>query len=182
MTTHTRPRRWVVGAAVATTLVATAGCGDERPDVDDTGAIGPDEVVDESIKVLQVQLEYPLDGVYDAGEDARLFLGIANDGTTEDDLLDVRGPNFTDAALTVDGEPAVIRVQPEDNVYVGAEGAPSITLVGLERSLRSSQSIPVTLVFEDAGEITVDAPVAATGQNPVPPYDFPDPAEDPTTG
>jgi periplasmic copper chaperone A len=180
MTTYTRPRRWVVGAAVATALAATAGCGDERPDVDDTGAIGPDEIVDESIKVLQVQLEYPLDGIYDEGEDARLFLGIANDGTQEDDLLDVRGPDFTDAAITEAGEPAVIRVPANDNVYVGAEGAPSILLEDLQTSLRSSESIPVTFVFEEAGEVTVEAVVAAEGQTASAPFDFPDPAEDPT--
>ena len=180
MTTHIRPRRRWVLAAAAVTAFATAGCGDEVPDVDDSGAIGPDEVVDESIKVLQVQLEYPVDGVYDEGEDARLFVGIANDGTQEDDLLDVRGPDFTDAAFTDGGEPAVIRVPANDNVYVGAEGAPSIVLEDLQTSLRSSQSIPVTFVFEEAGEVTVDAVVAAEGSTPSAPFDFPDPAEDPT--
>ena len=174
------PRRWLAAAAVATAL-ATAGCGDETPDVDDSGAVGPDERVSDTVKVLQVQLEYPLDGVYDEGEDARLFLGIANDGPQEDDLLDVRGPDFTDAALTVDGEPSAIPVPAEDNVYVGAEGAPSVVLEGLDRTLRSSQSIPVTFVFEEAGEVTVDAMVAAEGQDPVPPFDFPDPAQDPTS-
>jgi copper(I)-binding protein len=179
MPTQVLPRRWLAAAGVVTALVA-AGCGDETPDVDDSGAVGPDERVSEDIKVLQVQLEYPLDGVYEQGEDARLFLGIANDGTTEDDLLDVRGPDFTDATLTVDGEPGVIRVPPEDNVYVGAEGAPTIVLEDLQTKLRSSQSIPVTFVFEDAGEVSLDAVVAAEGQNPTSPFDFPDPAEDPT--
>jgi hypothetical protein len=180
MTTHARLPRWVISAVAATTLAAVAGCGDETPDVDDTGAIGPDERVDESISVLQVQLEYPGDGVYGEGEDAPLYLGIANDGPQEDDLLDVRGPDFTDASLTVAGEPAPIRVPADDNVYVGAEGAPMIVLEGLRTSLRSSQSIPVTLVFEDAGEVTVEAVVAAEGGSPSAPFDFPDPAEDPT--
>jgi hypothetical protein len=179
MTTHTRPRGWVVGAALAT-ILAVAGCGDERPDVDDTGAIGPDEIVDDSITVLQVQLAYPADGVYEEGEDARLFLGIANDGTREDDLLDVRGPDFTDAAFTVEGDSTVIRVPADDNVYVGAEGAPSIVLEDLQTSLRSSESIPVTFVFEEAGEVTVEAVVAAEGSTPSAPFDFPDPAGDPT--
>lgn len=179
MSTHVLPRRWLAAAALAAALAA-AGCGDETPDVDDSGAVGPDEPVSESIEVLQVQLEYPLDDVYEEGEDARLFLGIANPGTEEDDLIDVRGPDFTDAALTVDGEAAVIRVLPEDNVFIGPEGAPSIVLEDLQTTLRSSQSIPVTFVFEEAGEVTVDAVVAVQGQDPTPPVDAPDPTEDPT--
>ncbi|WP_166509663.1 copper chaperone PCu(A)C [Blastococcus sp. TF02-8] len=137
-------------------------------------------MITEDLSILQVQLEYPLDGVYEEGEDANLFLGIANTGNTDDDLLDVRGPDFANAQLLVDGEPGAIRVQQNDNVYVGAEGAPRITLIDLKRSLRSSQSIPVILVFEDAGEMIVNAPVASEGRNPKPTYDFPNPAEDPT--
>lgn len=144
------------------------------------GAVGPDRMVTGDLSVLQVQIEYPLDGAYEKGEDAGLFLGIANTGNSQDELLDVRGPDFADARILVDGEPGPIPVRQDDNVYVGAEGAPTITLVDLERPLRSSQSIPVTLVFQDAGEVTVDVPVAAEGQDPGPTYDFPDPAEDPT--
>ena len=143
------------------------------------GAVGPDEAVTGDLSVLQVQLEYPLDGVHDEGEDARLFLGIANSGTTDDALVDVTGPDFADA-VDGDGGEFGIPVAADDNVYVGAEGAPAITLTDLERSLRSSQSIPVTFVFEQAGEVTIEAVVAAEGQDPTPTSDFPDPAEDPT--
>ncbi|GAB3196837.1 hypothetical protein GCM10027261_20640 [Geodermatophilus arenarius] len=143
------------------------------------GAIGPDEAVTGDLSVLQVQLEYPLDGLYEEGEDARLFLGIANSGAEDDTLVAVEGP-FA-GAVDGDGGAFAIAVPADDNVYVGAEGAPSVTLVGLERSLRSSQSIPVALEFARAGEVTVDAMVAAERQHPEPPYDFPDPAEDPST-
>ncbi|RBY90202.1 hypothetical protein DQ244_12085 [Blastococcus sp. TBT05-19] len=176
----TRTSSWRLPAVAVATVLGITGCADETPDTDARGAVGPDEAVTEELKVLQVQLAYPLDGVYDIGEDAPLYLGIANTGGQEDDLLDVRGPDFVDAALTVDGEPAPIRVPENDNVYVGAEGAPSIVLEDLQTSLRSSQSIPVTLVFEEAGEVTVDAMVAAAGQEPTEPFDFEDPAEDPT--
>jgi copper(I)-binding protein len=40
--------------------------------------------------------------------------------------------------------------------------------------------MPVTLHFEDAGSVAVEAVVAAEGQTPAPTYDFPDPADDPT--
>jgi periplasmic copper chaperone A len=172
------PVRAQLSAVASAAALTVVGCGAETPDVDDSGAVGPDEAVTEDVTVLQVQLAYPLDGVYEVGEDAPLYLGISNTGSREDDLLDVRGPDFTDAAITVDGEPGVIRVPEDDNVYVGAEGAPSIVLEGLQTSLRSSRSVRVTFVFEEAGEVTVDAVVSAEGQDPVPPFDFPDPDGD----
>lgn len=178
------PRSSLAFVTLATSL-ALAGCSQDNPVADERtevsgGAVGPDRKVTDDLSVLQVQIEYPFDGAYEKGEDASLFLGIANTGDTDDDLLDVRGPDFADAQILVEGKPGAIEVRQDDNVYIGAEGAPTITLMNLERSLRSSQSIPVTLVFQDAGEVTVDAPVAAEGQNPEPTYDFPDPAEDPT--
>ncbi|MGY1822914.1 copper chaperone PCu(A)C [Geodermatophilus sp. SYSU D00079] len=176
------PTRWWLTVAAVATALTVAGCGDVTRDLDGTGAVGPDEVVSGAVTVLQVQLEYPLDGVYEVGEDARLYLGIANDGTEDDALLDVRGPDFADAVLTVDAEGVeAVPVPADDTVYVGAEGAPSVLLRELRTPLRSSQSVAVTLVFEDAGEVTVDAVVAAEGQTPTPPFDFPDPAEDPTS-
>ena len=38
----------------------------------------------------------------------------------------------------------------------------------------------MTFTFARAGEATVEAMVAAEGQDPVPTYDFPDPAEGPS--
>ena len=60
-----RPLRRCLTAAAFTSVLAAAGCGDELPDVDGRGAVGPDAAVDEDLKVLQVQLEYPLDGIYE---------------------------------------------------------------------------------------------------------------------
>jgi copper(I)-binding protein len=170
--------------------VLLTGCGAEDPTMTPQaevpgGAVGPDAPVSDEVTLLQVQLEFPLDGLYEEGEDARLFLGIANTGTETDTLIDVSGPDFAGA---VSGRPGTtgasagvdIEVPAQDNVYVGAEGEPFLTLLDLERPLRSSQSIPVTFTFERAGEVTIDAMVAAAGQDPVPTYDFPDPAEDPT--
>lgn len=174
--------RALVAAVGAAALLA--GCGQEDPSQTSRaevpgGAVGPDAPVDEDVKVLAVQLEYPLDGAYEQGEDAPLYLGISNTGSRPDTLIDVSGPDFADAAASGSSE-VTIEVPADDNVYVGAEGQPSLTLLDLERSLRSSQSIAVTFTFERAGEVTLDVPVAAEGQNAVPTYDFPDPAEDPT--
>jgi hypothetical protein len=180
-----RPPAAVVVCTAA--VVALAGCGSDAPTQTPQaevagGAIGPDEAVSADVKVLAVQLEYPLDGVYEVGEDASLHLGISNTGSEPDLLVDVSGPDFADvrSAGAGDGDALAIEVAAEDNVYVGAEEEPALTLLSLGRELRSSQSIPVTLTFQRAGEVTVDAMVAAEGQDPLPTFDFPDPDEDPT--
>ncbi|GAB3347533.1 copper chaperone PCu(A)C [Modestobacter lapidis] len=183
-------RRWLLPTACCSALLL-AGCSSDAPIETPQaevpgGAIGPDAPVSEDVKLLQVQLEYPLDGAYEVGEDASLFLGIANTGREADTLIDVSGPDFAGAESSPPGGAAAatdgvsIEVAAEDNVYVGAEGAPSLTLLGLERELLSSESIPVTFTFERAGEVTIDAMVAAEGQTPVPTFDFPNPDEDPT--
>lgn len=46
----------MAAAAVLGGLLGLTGCGDERPDVDVSGAAGPDAPVDQDVKVLQVQL------------------------------------------------------------------------------------------------------------------------------
>lgn len=178
------PRPLRLATLALATVLPLAACTSDQPLAEPGaevpgGAVGPDEPVDEDVTVLQVQLEYPLDGRYEAGEDARLFFAIANTGSEPDTLVEVTGPDFAEAT-TADGGAVAIEVPGNDNVYVGAEGEPAVVLVDLSRSLRSSQSIPVTLVFDEAGSVTVDAPVAAEGQNPTPTFDFPDPAEDPS--
>ncbi|MGY1856939.1 copper chaperone PCu(A)C [Modestobacter sp. SYSU DS0290] len=191
--TNRAPRgRALTAAAAAVALLGAAGCGNDDDAPRETsslevtgGAVGPDEDASENITLLQVQLEYPLDGVYEEGEDATLFLGIANDGTEADTLVDVSGPDFADARITgpdgsAGGDDISLQVDANDNVYVGAEGMPAITLVDLQTQLRSSQSIPVTFTFERAGEVTIEAMVSAEDQDPLPTYDFPDPDEDPS--
>lgn len=165
-----------LAAAALAAVLPLAACGQESPSGEVSGgAVGPDEQVSADVEVLQVHLAYPADGLYEEGEDATLLVAISNDGTTTDELVDVTGSAFADAELVTDQAEGSIPVPENDNVYVGAEGPPSIVLEELARSLRSSQSIDVTFVFEEAGEVTVEAMVAAEGQEP-----FTDPAEDVT--
>jgi hypothetical protein len=41
-------------AAIGVAAVLLVACGSEAPDVDDSGAIGPDAAVSQDVKVLQV--------------------------------------------------------------------------------------------------------------------------------
>ena len=167
-------------AALAAVTLTACGAGDPKPGPEVAGGnAGVDEQVVSDIKVLDVEVEYPLDGRYEPGDDARLYLAVSNTGAEPDALVAVTGPDFAESRAGGTGLP--IPVPKQDTVYIGAEGEPTLTLTDLERALRSSQSIPVTLRFEEAGPVTVEAVVAAEGQAPTPTYDFPDPAEDPST-
>ena len=190
-TIRTTRTRWPVLAVAGCALLAVGACGGPEEDAPledagfevEGGAVGPDVRVTDDLGLQQVQLEYPLDGVYEEGEDARLFFAITNTGTDPAALVDISGPDFGGVRVeTRDGTGLPLQVDVNDNLYIGAEGPPNVTLLDLDRSLRSSQSIPVTFTFADAGEVTIDVPVSAEGQNPLPPYDFPndDPDQDPT--
>ena len=183
--------RTPLAAALAGGLLLLAGCGGTEPDEalsDDPaevegGAVGPDVRVNDDVGLQQVQLEYPLDGVYEAGEDARLFMAVTNTGGEPVTLTDISGPDFSGVRVeTAEGQGLPLTVDADDNLYVGAEGPPNVTLLDLGRELRSSQSVPVTFTFAEAGEVMIDVPVSAEGQDPTPPFDFPDddPDQDPT--
>ncbi len=187
------PSSRLVLAAATGVALALSACGgpEEAAPLEDSdaevdgGAVGPDVRVSEDVDLQQVQLEYPLDGVYEVGEDARLFLAITNTGSDPATLVDISGPNFEGVQVeTLNGSGLPLRVDADDNLYIGAEGPPDVTLLDLQRSLRSSQSIPVTFTFAEAGEVTVDVMVSAEGETPVAPYDFPDDDldQDPTDG
>ena len=173
---------WLLAAAGCALLSLTA-CGTAEDDapLEDPGpevaggAVGPDARVTEDIGLKQVQLEYPLDSVYEEGEDARLFFAVTNTGNEPALLVGISGPDFSDVRVErPDGVGLPLRIDEDDNLYVVGEGPPNVTLVDLDQSLRSSQSIPVTFTFADAGEVTIDVVVSTEDQSPVPPYDFPD--------
>ena len=183
------PSRRLAAALVGAVLMLGA-CGEdeENPLQDDQvevegGAVGPDVMVNEDLELLQVQLEYPLDGVYEEGEAARLFFAVNNTGSEPATITDISGPDFSGVRVEKsDGQGLPLQADANDNLYVGAEGPPNVTLLNLDQSLRSSQSIPVTFTFAEAEEVTVNAMVSAEEAPAVPPFDFPndDPDQDPT--
>lgn len=178
----TRTSRGRAAATVLAAAVVLTACGEDDDGEIVGGAAAPDEAVTEDLKIAALQLEFPEDGLHEEGADVTLYAALTNTGTTAYQLVDVVGPDFADARLiALDGEDGTIEVPEEDNAYLEPEGPPSVVLEDLDTSLRSSQSIEVTFVFEDSdgdlGEVTMEAPVAASppGQG-----DFRAP-EDPTS-
>jgi copper(I)-binding protein len=104
---------------------------------------------------------YPTNGLYEAGDDARLLVAIANSGPTDDVLTDISGDGFESVEI-VDPEADPEATEPTTeltipaggNVYVG-DGGPAVTLVGLTEELTPGTALQVTMTFENAGEVTL---------------------------
>ncbi|WP_245906191.1 copper chaperone PCu(A)C [Teichococcus aestuarii] len=102
------------------------------------------------------------------------FMTLRNTGTTPDRLVG----GSADIARAVEihthiHEGGVMRMRPVEGIEIapGAEvqlapGGYHLMLIGLKQALRKDDRVPVTLVFERAGRITVELAVAAAGASP----------------
>lgn len=157
-------RRSGWGAVLGGLLLAPAvlaGCGS-----DDSGEALGGPGVEASVGDLElrnIRLDNPPGGIYEIGSAALLGVAMVNDGDEDDTLVGVSGPDFTGAV--VDENPAGsnpgITVPAGETVFTDGPDGPVLVLVGIDETLRSSESLEVTLTFEEAGEVTVDAPVSA---------------------
>jgi copper(I)-binding protein len=100
------------------------------------------------------------------------YLTIRNTGERPDRLLEVTTPVARHAeAHAMVHEGGVMKMRPAGplEIPVGGEvrlapgGALHIMLTELNQPLEERASLPLTLVFESAGEVTVAVPVAAIG-------------------
>ena len=135
-------------------------------DRDKTGAMA--DLGDLALR--DVRLAYPVNGVYQQGGDARLVMAVANGSEVDDTLLSISGEGFEGvevvqsstagaaAAPTGEAQPGQVSipVPAESNVYIGGDG-PVVTLTGLAEELTPALTLPITLTFERAGEVTIDA-------------------------
>ncbi|PPB81141.1 hypothetical protein LV82_01183 [Albidovulum inexpectatum] len=97
------------------------------------------------------------------------FMEIRNDGAEDDRLVDVRSPIAKRVELHthVAGNDGVMQMMhvpegfevPAAGSHVLARGGDHVMFMGLVERPRDGQTIPLTLVFEKAGEITIDVPV-----------------------
>lgn len=160
--TVTRPL--VAGPLAALALLgsaALAACGSTDEEIE-LGAVGVEAEIGD-LALRDIELSNPPPGGYETGSAARLNLAIINQGLVDDYLVDVSGQAF-DAVLVEDGEPGTplrITIPAGQTVYTGSSGEPDLILVGMNESLFVSETVSVTLAFEKAGEVTVEAVVSA---------------------
>jgi copper(I)-binding protein len=138
----------------------------------------------EHITLRQVQIAYPEDEAYAAGDDADLVMAIINDSSEDDTLVSIEGEGFDGVLVEGDaaagpatpatpGTPA--RPTPSSDVdlplpagspvYVGEDGDVQIGLADLAEPLTVGQSLELTLTFERAGGTTVRAIVATPDES-----------------
>jgi len=129
---------------------------------DKTGAQG--NVGDLALRA--VQLPYPVGGVYEAGNNARLMAAVSSTSPTEDTLVSIEGEDFdgvevvAPAATTAQSGSLDLAVPADSTLYLGNGTGPDVTLVGLSDEIGVGQFLEVTFTFEQAGEVTVQVPVA----------------------
>ncbi len=119
------------------------------------------------ITIRAAKLASPGEDGYERGDDADLLMAVVNSGTEPDTLVDVTGDGFGDVEFD-DGSPAGsaggsssqgIEIPPDAPVFLDGEET-TLTLTSLEDSLTTGQQLELTLVFENAGEITLPVTVA----------------------
>jgi copper(I)-binding protein len=117
-----------------------------------------------------IQLAYPSGGAYESGDDAELQMAIVNRGSEDDALVDISGDAFDSVRITGGGTAAgsgggssgsgnrEVEIPADSALFLGDEG-PTVTLVDLSDDLTTGQTIELTLEFDRAGEVTVQAQV-----------------------
>lgn len=97
------------------------------------------------------------------------YLGIHNNGAEDDRLTGVRVPGADSAELhaTVEAD-GVVRMEPLDAIEVPSggmahlgPGGTHLMIFGLEDPLSEGDELPVTLIFDKAGEIEAQLQVTA---------------------
>jgi copper(I)-binding protein len=118
-----------------------------------------------------VAVEQPWTRAAPQGGVGGAFMTLRNTGTTEDRLLAVTSPLAGTVELHEtrrDGD--VMRMRPVDTIPLPAGAAVALApgglhvmLIGLQKPLAAGERVPLTLRFERAGAVTVEAEVLAAG-------------------
>ncbi|WP_447002527.1 copper chaperone PCu(A)C [Saccharothrix isguenensis] len=164
-------RTFVVMAAVA-----VAACGEPQRQLE-SGTMGSNGQVGDVV-LRNVVVEAPPGHAWEPGDEARVRLTVLTGADQPDALVEVRTGAATRVELRADRDCDGV-AEPVDRVEVPTEGtadepvsAYELRIVDFTREVLAGTTVPLTFVFEDAGETTVDAMVEATGDGD----EFPQPA------
>lgn len=156
-TRGTTAARWTVLGAVALLVPALAGCeaGLNAPTQEfHPASNGAHATVNE----ISINNLFVLGGAsgspIPAGGSAGVFLALSNAGTTGDTLTGIAAPGVASSAKLAHP----VNLAPGASVLLTGP-APQVVLTGLTRPLAGGQTITLTLVFAQAGDVPVKVPV-----------------------
>ncbi|MEV1119267.1 copper chaperone PCu(A)C [Actinosynnema sp. NPDC049800] len=162
-----RLRALVLRAVVAAVAVAVVSCGEPQRQLE-SGTIGSNGQVGD-VELRNVVVEPPPEHRWRPGDDATVWLTLLSRADHADALVAVRSGAATRVELHADrdcdgtSEP-VDRIEvPAEGATAGAASAYHLRLVDFTREVLAGTTVPLTFVFERAGETTLDAMVEATG-------------------
>jgi copper(I)-binding protein len=123
-----------------------------------------------NITLRSVLLDYPSSGRYQQGDDAQLRAAVINTADESDTLVSIQSDAFEGVRAIGGGANPVsdpsgfstqlgIEIPRDQTVFLGGDG-PTILLENLTESLTAGQSVQLTMTFEQAGQVTVEALVA----------------------
>lgn len=134
------------------------------------GGLAP--VCAHEFKVGDIEIEHPwARATPGRAKNGAAFMKLENEGGTPDRLVDVRGDIAERVELhTHIHENGVMKMRPSGPIEVPAHGhvmlepgSYHVMMIGLKAPLVMGETFPVTLVFEKAGEVTVEIKVEAVG-------------------
>ncbi|GAA4699990.1 hypothetical protein GCM10023215_43350 [Pseudonocardia yuanmonensis] len=181
----TRPGPWKVlavgTAAAGALLLSGCGAGQIAQTAEQVAAVGGTGGTVGDVAVRNAEIAWPgglapTGAVYPKGGEALVEMVIVNDGATTDRLLSASSEAGTQVVVT--GEqvlaPQLPLVAGDQGDVAAIPGAKRITMqiAGLRDDVVAGRTYPLTLVFERAGRLTVDLPVAnptAPRQDEAPP-------------
>jgi periplasmic copper chaperone A len=128
-------------------------------------------VLAHSYKIGAIEIGHPWSRAAPANITGAGFLTLTNTGSTPDRLIGARAEIARTVEIhnhTMDN--GVMRMRPVDGIDIApgatvtlAPGGYHIMLIGLKQALVQGNRVPLTLIFEKAGEVQVELAVEAAG-------------------
>ncbi|MCA0144703.1 hypothetical protein [Blastococcus sp. LR1] len=130
------------GSDEADTLTEVSGEGFDEAVISTSGAAAP------SVSSVPGASTAPAAPTTDAG-------AAATDTATPPAATQTVPP----VASTTAAAPTELEIPARSTVFIGEDGAPTITLTGLDEALTTGRFVELTFTFENAGEVTMLVPV-----------------------
>ena len=165
--------RSVLAAVALVGGVALAGCaaGQQAQTAEQRPTVNGANVKLGALSLLDVALEYPADGVYEKGSDARLRMTVVNDATSSDALVEVRTDLAERVTVTAAGAagaaPTPTLTAPPPSETGEPTGSPTATAENPSPSITADPADP-SATGSPSGSASPGTPTPSPAPSPTP--------------